>query len=223
MLTATECRNLFVVGYKIECQKNKMKELDFPDKIIASWMSSGQQDIADRLKILITYVDVAYTPVTSFTKYDLPSNFGSLLRTEPELKIVDVNEMNSYVQSGNNLQIGVPQQVAVYHESTGYHLVLGPLPNSTNTIRVWYSINPGMYSPSAAAAQDWATFDGSTFTGSLKIPDKYIDLLILYMLGKIFDQKKMEYEAHLNRMRINSGSTRKQGLEYQPIGGYSIE
>lgn len=223
MLTIGECRDLFVVQYKLECRKHKFPEMDIPNKTLASWIASAQQDVSLRLKILNTYVDLAYTPVTVFTKYDLPSNFGAIIKTEPELRIVDISDLSSYAQSGNSLEQGEPQSIAVYYDTTGFHAALYPLPESANTIRIWYSVDTGMYSPSAAAAQDWGTFDGSTFTGNLKVPDRYIDLVITHMLGKVFDEKKMEYETMLSRARNNAGSTRKDGLDYQPIGGYSIE
>ncbi|MFA6364717.1 hypothetical protein, partial [Methanoregula sp.] len=79
-------------------------------------------------------------------------------------------------------------------------------------------VNPLKYSPSEGG--EWGDFDGSTFSGYLKIPEKYLDLLLLHMLGRCFDEKKIEYELTITRIRGNSGSSAKQEIEYTPVGGY---
>lgn len=210
-----DLRNRFILEYKLECQKKNVKEIGLAtqDKIIAAWIASGEQDICDRLSLLTTYTDIAYVPVTDFTTYSLPTNFGKLLKTEPELKTVDITDIKT-VNNGNPIPQGEIHTIAIYNDGTAFKAALMDLPASSGSVRVWYSINTLMYSPGGTTSQNWGSFDGLTFTGNLKIPEKYTDLLLLYILGKIFDDRKLEYEANLLRLRGNSSTTHKDTVEY---------
>ena len=54
----------------------------------------------------------------------------------------------------------------------------------------------------------------------MAIPEKYIDLMILGMLGKFFDDVYMKYLSEVQRHRLNDGTTHKQEINYN-LGGYS--
>jgi hypothetical protein len=219
-MTLLEVRDFFTTFYKLECVKHQVKEIDFQDKIIAAWISAGQQEIVDRLKLLETYYDLAYTAQTTFTPLSLASvtDFGKLLRTEPELNIVGINDLNTYNADGD-VEQGEVDSIAVWHDGVAFKVGLSNLPSSAGTIRLWYQKNTGYYSPSGSSSQNWGTFDGSTFTGNLKIPEKYLDLLIKYMLGQIFPDKQQEYETVLQRFKGDSISTSKGEIGYN-LGWY---
>lgn len=218
-MLSSELRDLFTASYKVECQKHNTKEVFLPDKLIASWMASGQQEICDRLGVLINYYDIYYEPVTEYQTYDLPEDWGKLIRTEPELKIVDIGVVETHVEEGDTLETGDINSIAIYNDGDGWKCALSPLPTTSDHVRIWYYPNPQNYSPSKSAP-DLGSFDGSTFNGSLKLPDKYQQLLLFYMLGQCFMDIKMEYEERISRERGNLGSTQKQEIEYTPIGGY---
>lgn len=220
MLSILECRDYFVTSYKLECMKHGAKELDLQDKMIAMWMSSGQQDIVDRLKLLETYYDLTYTAQTVFTPISLAAitDFGKLLRTEPALDIVSINDLNTY-NGDEDVEQGEVDAIAIYHDGTSYKAGLSSLPSAAGTIRLWYQKNTGFYAPSGSSTQNWGTFDGSTFTGNLKLPEKYLDLLILFMLGKIFPDKQAEYESKLKDFKGNSTTTYSAAIAYN-LGGY---
>ena len=215
-----QVRDEFVVEYKLECQKREAKEIDFGDKIIASWIAAGQQDIADRLKLLVKWFDVYYEATTEFLTYGLPDDYGSLISTEPQLTVRGIREMQTSVQEDETLTTGEVHSIAIYNDGESYKVVLNDMPTSSGKVRLWYAVNPLYYSPTASKNQEWGTFDGVTFTGSLRIPDKYKDLLILFMLGKCFDDRKLEYENKLLKFVGNLGSTSKDEIRYTPMGGY---
>lgn len=220
MLTLQEIRDEFVVEYKLIVTQRDLKQIDFGNKIIASWIASGQQKIADKLKVLIKYVDIYYDEMTEFYTFGLPDDYGGFISTDPQLKQVSISQLNTQVQEDETLTQGEIHSIAIYHDGDGYKLGFMDLPTSAGRFRLWYSVNPLYYSPSAGSNQDWGNFDGSTFSGNLVIPDKYKDLLILFMLGKCFDDKKQEFENELIRSAGMSGATSKDEIEYTPIGGY---
>lgn len=203
--------------------KHQVKELDLQDKMIAMWMSSGQQEIVDRLKLLETYYDLTYAAQTVFTPISLAAitDFGKLLRTEPVLDIVSINDLSTY-NGVDSVDQGEVDSIAVWHDGTAYKAGLSNLPSAAGTVRLWYQKSTGFYAPSGVAAQNWGTFDGSTFTGNLKIPEKYLDLLIQYMLGRIFPDMKQEYETMLQRLRGDPITTFKSEIDYN-LGMYDAE
>lgn len=219
MLTK-EVRDEFVIEYELECQKRNVPRIELGDKILASWIASGQQKIADSLKILVRYTDIEYEAMTEFTTYGLPDDYGSFIGTEPKLTVKGITDLTTLAQEGETLDSGEIDSIAIYHDGDGYKVGFMNLPSSSGTIRIWYSINPLYYSPSSGKNQEWGTFDGTTFSGYLRIPDKYKDLLILFMLGKCFDDKKQEFIYELQSFVSNSGSTSKDEICYTAIGGF---
>lgn len=216
MIVASEARDVFVSKYKLQCLLRKTQEIDLPNKMIAFLLSQAQQDILNRVKALSTYKDVSLTAVTAFTTYTLETNFGGL-KGKPtiegsELEVVSMEEL----PTNGTLDTGDPSQAkcAVYHDGTAWKMYLYPLSNSTKTLRYWYYINTGFYSPSGVSAQNWGTFDGKTFTGNLKIPDEYLTALIYYMLGEVFNDFKILYLEEIKRMKGNSAATVKDSLDY---------
>ena len=176
-------------------------------------MASGQQDIADRLNLLQTYYDLYYDAQTEFTSYVLPDNFGKLIRTEPELTLRDVNELKTYSQD-SSMPTGGLHSIAVWHNGENFQCAVMDLPSASGTVRLWYIINTLFYSPSGGNSQEWGAFDGSAFSGNLKLPEKYTDLLILYMMGKCFPDAKQEYLFEIERQKGNPSSTFSSELTY---------
>lgn len=217
-MTITEIRDIFIAELEFEYKKMNKPFIQIRDKLIALWISEAQQDISSKLKILKTYTDISLTAVTSYTTYTLPSNFGKVFRAEisgTELDIVNIGE----IPTTGTITQGTPTQVATYNNGTNNLATVHPLPDSTYTMRLWYYVNPNYYSPSGVSAQDWGTFDGNSFSGNLKIPEPYYYLIKLYLLGKIFDNKRMEYEAGVRREKNNSFESIDSSLSYN-LGGY---
>ena len=227
-MTLAETRDLFVTQYKWECIKRNVKEVDIPNKIIASSISEGQREIADRLKVLVTYQDITVSAVTTYTTHNLNTNFLKVDRVELYMtdddNVMELQEVPiQSIPTMGDLSEGTPDSFAIYNDaSSQFKITFYPLPDGAGTVRVWYYIDPGMYSPSGVSAQDWGSFDGSTFSGNLKIPSRYIPLLITYMLGKIFVDKQEEFEYKLTKEKGNKGNSQRKGVLYN-LGGYSAD
>ena len=210
-MNVQEVRDLFVAEYKIECSKRGIPQIDINDKIIASWISRAQQDLGDRLNLLLTYQDVSLVATSVFTAYPLNSNFGQIERAEIQGQKLDIVNADEIDTTSTTLQQGLPAKVAVYNNSAGtYYLITDPLPSQAYTLRVWYKINTLYYAPSDSAGQNWGTFDGVSFTGDLKIPEKYIEGILLWMKSQWFAEFKNEYEMYIINQKSMAGRTSAQ-------------
>lgn len=219
MLLST-VKNIIESDYLLECGKKGVSPVDYTDSQLALWISQGQQDLVDRLNLLITYSDLSYTAGTTYTTVSLPANFGKITKAEingQEIKIVGVSD----IPSNGTMETGIPSSCAVYHNGTAWLLALSPVPAASGTVRVWYVVNTLFHDGDTATAQSWGTYSKSTvagFSGSLILPERYVPLLVLYILGKFFDDKMQEYEVRVSRARSNSAQTANFDITYN-FGG----
>jgi len=206
-MTLAEIRDIFVAEYAFLAQNRKMPRIEMPNALIAAWIARAQQDMADRLNLLLAKQDVSLTSVTTYTTHNLNSNYGEIVKAEiqgTELDIVGVTDINTTV---NPLPRGRPSKVAVYDDGSGnYLLITDPLPEKTYTLRVWYKVNTNFYSPSGDTT-DWGSFDGTDFSGDLVIANKYAEGVLLWMLARVFPDYKNDYERFVLGQKSMQGAT----------------
>lgn len=210
-MTLSEVRDAFIADYTFEAQRLGLKRIDVPNKMIASWISRGQQDIADRLSIMVTNQDISLTAVTVYTEHNLNSKFAGIVKAEIngyDLDIVGVKD----IPTTGTLVTGQPSKIAAFHDASqnAYKAIVYPLPDTSYTLKVWYHINLNFYSPSGSADQDWGNFSGTAWTGDLKIPDRYLDLLLEYMMAKAFPERIAIYERRIRGFKARNASTPKE-------------
>ena len=66
-----------------------------------------------------------------------------------------------------------------------------------------YYPDTGFYQPSGSSDQDWGTFDGSSFDGSILLPNKYLKAVLYYMLGKWISDYEIRYEREIQSLRFS--------------------
>ena len=213
-MTNLELRNLFVATYKVECQKAKptIVPIDFPDKLIASWISQAENDILGRLKIIKNYQDLRFS--LGINTISVPVTFGSAISCEYNgvpLKKVDIAD----IRTTGSYTTGDPQVYAIWIDPNGYNLTIAPEITKELMIRLWFNVNVGQYSPSLNKNQNFATFDGSTFEGNIILPDHYIQPIIYYMLEQGMGGFLQKYELELAKLRQLDTSTGNCKIEYQ--------
>lgn len=211
-----EFRDIFIAEYIYEAQKRREPRIELPNKLIASWIAEAQQSINLRVKPIKTYQDV--TIVAGLTDYSLNSNYGKAIGGklgdangvigDVDVILVDTTDLLTTDTSG--------AKIAIYWDPTDsiHKLRVAPAPTENFTIRLWYYADTLWYSPSGATSQDYGSFDGDSFTGNLKIPDKYQMLVKYYLLGKCFNDYS-EYEKQLSILRVNSGDTKDNRVQYK--------
>lgn len=217
-MTITEVRNAFERKYRLACAKRGASPIDFGNGEIALMISEAQQKIVNELKIIETYADISLTVQTEFTTFSMPSNYGEIKGNPTidgaKLDIVNIDEIPKTGDIGS----GKPSKIAIYYDGTGYVCAVDPTPSQTYTLRIWYYTNTLFYSPSGATSQNWGSFDGEVFSGNLKIPDKYVIVLLEHMVSQIFDDNYPKFVEELNSLRAKSGNT-MSGIKYN-LGGY---
>lgn len=214
-MTIREYCDFFVAEYIYECQKRNVARIDLSDGLIAGWIAEAQQNLNTRLKPIKTYQDVAI--LTGATDYPLNTNFGKAINAklgdangvigDVDVKLVNTMDLLTTDTSGRKAAINWDPVNSVYYLKVG-------TPTANYYIRVWYYADTLWYSPSGSVSQDWGAFDGSTFSGNLKIPDKYQMLVKYYLLGKCFNDMS-EYEKQLSILRVNNANTQNNVPEYK--------
>lgn len=215
-MTAKEFRDLFIAEYTFECQLRGIPKIDIPDGVIAAWLAEAQQNINVRLKPIKKYQDIEIT--AGATDFTLNSDYGKYDKAflgdasgvigDVEVKLVDANSLSNLEVSGN--------KASIFWDPTNsiYYLRVAPTPTSTFYIRLWYYADTLWYSPSGSVSQDWGTFDGSTFSGNLMIPDKFQMIIKYFLLGKCFKDMS-EYEKQISILRTNNANTIYTKPEYK--------
>jgi hypothetical protein len=215
-MTLQEIRDIFVAEHKYESQKRGLKYIEVPNKLIVSWIAEAQQDIVQRIKPIKTYQDISIT--VGSTDFELNSNFGTpVLAKFGDADgtigdtIVDLVDVTDLLTGDNNTET----KAAIWWDAanSAYYIKV-PTPASAYTIRLWYYSDTLWYSPSGSVAQDFGTFDGTTFTGNIKIPDKFQMAVKFYMLGKAFNDFT-QYRDHIDTLKVNKADTMNREFDYQ--------
>lgn len=213
MLTS-ELRDLFVASYKLECSLRGIKEIIFPEQLLALWISAGQQEILDELNLLVKPYTIYYEAQTTSIPYTLPDDYGKFLKTEPEYDTVDIQSLNATSQ-------GDITRIAIFNDGDGWKIALGDLPSVAGSFKLWYRIGSNLYSQSTGG-DDIGGFNNATFSGSLLLPDRYNPLLLLYLKTQCFPDLKAEYQLKIAKLKGDTSSTYKTVVNYN-LGGYSAD
>lgn len=210
-MTLQELRDRFITEYKFVAQTKGLKYVEPPNGVIAAWLSSAQQDLQNRLKISLTYEDfsiVAGTNTYTFTN----SDFGSLQRVEYDGRDVDVVGVDM-IDTTSSIAGSQPTVVAIYSNDGTWTLRV-PETSVAYTLRVWYYKDFGYYS---SGNSNWGSYSNS-FSGSLKIPSKYLEAVIYYLMYKVTGDISY-YENEVRKLRETRSITSKTGLSYRMNGG----
>lgn len=207
-MTLQDIRDDFVFKYKLECAKRGSKEIQFPDRALAKFISEAQQDIQRRHNILsgeytLVMIEDVYT-------YQLPTDCGNVIKVMVDnvpLERKNINEIRDLLPA-----TGVP---------TCYATVLNDclsiqfdLTTADEELTVYYEIDPHYFS---SEDTDWGTFIGK-FAGRAKLPQRYNNAIVLYMLSQIYDDLYPKYEKEMASLRESQYHNRTS-LKYN-MGGY---
>lgn len=213
-----EVRDNFIAELELEFQKRGQNRILPSDKMIAAWISEAEYEIMNFLTPVKTYIDLTFTKQSAFQTQNLPTNYGFALRAELEnsdMPLIGITDINTT----GTMPSGKPTALAIYHNGTNWVAAINTWADTSYAVRLWYSVNSFFYSPgSVATAQDWGTFDGVTFTGNIKVPDKYYRLMIDYLLGKFFTDFEERFRGKIQIEKDNFSHTVNDSLPYQ-FGG----
>lgn len=213
-MTLGEIRDDYVANLQREFFKAGKDMPNLNDKSIAMDMSKAFQDIQRRVNVIQGYNTI--TTSASNNVYNLPNNFGKMKKvmySDLELEEISFNEL---ITKENVTDY--PTHYAMYPSGNTQQIVLYPTPNDAYTVYIYYSLDLGYYSPSGDTNQNWGNFDGAVFSGYPKLPERYNNAVMMYMLGLWFPQWEAKYEKELMSLResrVSSLPSRKYSM-----GGY---
>lgn len=190
-MTLQDIRDDFVFKYKLECTKRGVKEIQFPDRALAKLISEAQQDIQRRHNVIsgeyvLTMVEDTYT-------YELPSDCANVSKVIVDGVALDrknINEIRDY-EAGE----GVP---------TCYSILLNDklsiqfdLATADQDLTIYYEVDTNFFSNEDT---DWGKFIGK-FAGGLRIPQRYNNAVVLYLLAQVFDDIDIKYKKEMDSLR----------------------
>ena len=213
-MTLQEIRDAFEARYKVECFKRNVKQLELDDKLIALFMSEAQQDIQRRHRVVRTSSSVTITSGSG----TLPSNFGRIIAVKYD---DDFLEQKPY-QELLDYQLTTSDSDALVYaiDQTGATATILVYPTGVTSVTVYYYPEYLYYQPSGDTSQEWGSFSGTAFSGSLNIPVRYAMAVQYYMLSQLFDDIERKYEREMGSLRESQLINRPKELKYN-IGGFT--
>jgi len=215
-MTLQNIRDIFTLELKILSNIRGTKEITLGDRQVAYLYSKALSDVCNRLKIATVNNSVSLTAATSYTTYALNSKFNGLM-TQPEIGGIKLEEvaLGDIPQTGT-LQQGQPTKFSIFYDNTTnlHRIAVYPLPDAAYTLSFWSYVDLGMMDATDLTAQNWGQFDGSQLQGDMYVPERYTTLVVLGMLASLDNEKKLEYENEIMKMR-NSGANSIRGTKYR--------
>jgi hypothetical protein len=208
-MTLAEIRDLFVAQYKIQSQVRGIREIEIDNKILASFISQGQQDIQRRLLVSEAYADLTLTA----NEADLPGDFGLHKLAyigDTLLTQKDSNFVRKQISRGNT-----GDWFAIYQAGNTQKILTT---YSTGTLRIYYYPDFLYYRPLLGSVQGWGTFSGIAFSGKLMIPDRYDMAVIYYMLSQVIPDYYNIYEKEIRSLKSSRVSSMDDAFGYD-LGG----
>lgn len=207
-MTLQDIADDFVLKYKIECSIRGAKEIQFGDKALAKLISDAQQNIQRRHNILSG--EYTLTMIEDEYSYELPTDCAYVTKVVVDSVALDrknINELRDYEQ-----QEGVPTCFATYQADC--LKIQFDLTTADEELTIYYDVDPNFYSNSD---NDWGTFL-QKFAGSLRLPQRYNNAVVLYILSQIFPDLSAKYEYEMASLR--ESQYRNRTTTKYSMGGY---
>ena len=181
-----EIRDIFISRYKLEMMKLKQEPIQFPEQLIALWLSQAKKEVLTRIKNITGYTELLLGKDNNIVS--LPSDFGSEISV-----IINSNPINKITLDSDK------SGYSIFQTQDGYKLKYKT--DNDITVLVNYNINTDLYSTSKNKIQDWGQFDGSTYKGLLGISDDFLQCILYFMLDQAVGGFTEKFEQELAKQR----------------------
>lgn len=229
-MTLQELRDEFIFRYKLECSKRNVKEINFPDRVIAKFISNAEAQLQQDVGLIQSNYTIPLVADTA--DYDLPDDFGELIA---------VKYGNDYMERVSNKDFVTTTSIKfnIYTAGAGFRIRFTKAPDTSKTIIVYYYVDVRKYQPSGDANYQnwdsltqtwetlyapydsepplWGSFNGIQWSGNIAFPDKYSEALIYHMLSNIFDDYLGKYEFEISKYVWRNAN--KRSFAYRINGG----
>lgn len=228
-MTIAALRDLFLARYKLECTLRNVKEIEFTNKMIITFLSSAEAKIQDELQIISGGGTI--TLVAGTKTYSLPLEFADFIG-KPKLTIgsnYSLLEQIGYNEYGEDMTTdrGTPIKFAILR-LTGIAPKIGliPTPAESGTIDYQYKMDIFTYyagdTNANFADEGYAAYDGSTPTGSIALPPKYTDVIVTRMLADVFPDYKQKYLDEISNLKYSRPVDANKNIRYSFAGDITV-
>lgn len=218
LMTKSELKGIVEFRYMRESARLKQPTFKVTAGEFILYYEATMAEIFSALSIGEATQDIAITPVTVYTEYDLDAAYGGLRNFEivftgeeaglARLELTPIEEMPTV---GDNLTSGTPNRIAIFpSDDSLYHVYLYPLSGFTGTLRIRYKLLSGL-SPSLGSA--------SSLNGEVYIPSQYQNLLIMGILSQLLPEFESKYRFLLDEALLYNATPSKGNIEYN-LGGF---
>ena len=202
----SELISAFKADYEIECIKRGMPEINLKSKYLALMLSKAVQDLQKKLGVI--EASDTKSSISGTSEYSISASFMNpkvVKYTDYEL----IKATTEWIEK-QYPQNGTPQYYAIKFEDRTAKLLLYPTPSvSSDTILITSNYAYALYSPSGATAQDFGSFDGSTFSGNTVFPTQYDQALLLGMMKQMFKDIQADYDKEWHLLRVKQYTGQK--------------
>jgi len=228
-MTVQAIRDLFLIKYKLECSQRNMREIEFGNKTILTFLSGAEAAIQDELQIISSAGTI--TLVAGTKTYSLPVDFADFIG-QPKMLIGTTYSLLEQISLADykedmTTDNGTPLKFAVYRfQGSAPVIGLLPTPSTSGTISFAYKMDIFTYyagdTNANFADEGYAAYDGSTPTGNIVLPPKYADLIISKMLTNLFPDYEQKYQLMLKDAKYSRPVDNKKKLGYSYSGGITV-
>lgn len=215
-MTLDVLRNQFEARYVFESKRRKQEPEHINDGMIALFMSEAIGEVENELGILKYSEDISVTAGTD--EYTLSSDYGQFDQVK---FVVGTNEpiwlepvTKEKIDAYNSLS-GTTTKFSIYPTGNDYKIKIYPSSSSDGTLTVYYRPHFNLYEPNGT--QTWGTFDGTDFSTTLKLPDKYALPVVYHMLTQVFPDMYDKYYSVLMSKKTTV-STNKTKINWRLNG-----
>ena len=207
----SEIVNIFNAKLALECQLRKTQKIDIAEKMLSFFLSAAQQDIQRRLAVVESSTTI--TLGTSTNLYALPQTFGKQKHAYIGAYKLEEKPITWAEQQELDSNEGYWYAIKISGHTPYIYC-----PISSGTLTMIYYPDLNYYQPSVSASQVWGTFNGSVYSGSLILPDRYNMAVLYWMWAQVFPDYYMFYEKELKSLRESRQFSVEETLRYN-LGG----
>ncbi len=210
MTTILQVYNAVALRYMRECANRKIPQTEIQNGEFKLMYDIVQHEIFRKLNIADADVDIAITPVSVFTEYALPANYGSLRSYEcvfSDTKVILELKDRSEMFTKGSLAQGTPNAICIYAKSDGLHYVyLNPLSGFTGTLTIRYKLLSDINDGGGA---------GESLSAATVLPVQFKHLLLHGIMGELLPDMKQQYYVYLQDAVGDRAVPVKATMNYQ--------
>lgn len=222
MDTIQEVRDIVYWRYLRECKMRGLKPMHLKDGEFKVYYDTILEEMFQELNISVQEtVELALTPVTTYTTYTLGDSFGGLVDHEiiytdstyssHPLEIVQMGDL----PTTGSLTSGFPNRMAIFEDDGVYKVYLYPLASKAGTLTVRFK---------KTIVIEAGAGSGADLTKDCVVPKPYQSVMILGLLSLLLPNTEFEGKYEMGKQKkLEQRPIPNKGRTEYSLGGFDDE